>query len=174
MLDQLDISTIERPFRNKAWRPTQRRNKNVAQIISETARREMSLQATQNNSGSSTPLVPISEGAQTPAEMPGNDQNGVDLKQAAQNLSKLSAEGQDPRPSGSGPVSSYLSIESAPSLHPAQQQHYCDLTGLPGPYTDPKTRLRYHNKELFTEVRSLPAGMVDLYLAARGAQAILK
>ncbi len=43
----------------------------------------------------------------------------------------------------------YTNIESAPSFHPSSQKKYCDITGLPAPYTDPKTRLRYHNKEVF-------------------------
>lgn len=174
MLDQLDISAVERPFRNKAWRPTQRRNKNVNQIISETARKEMSLQATQNNSGSSTPMIPFTDGSQTPAQHSSEKPDAIDLKQATQNLSNLAVEGQVQRNNGAGPVSSYVSIESAPSLHPAQQQHYCDITGLSGPYTDPKTRLRYHNRELFAVVRGLTQGEVERYLGLRGAHAVLK
>lgn len=174
LMDQLDVSAIDRPFRRKNWKPPQRRNKNVAQIISETARRELSMQATQNNSGSSTPAALPSGGIHTPTDATNGERNGVDLRQASRDLSRLNVEGHVTRNPGSGPVSNYVSIESAPSLHPAQQQHYCDITGLPGPYTDPKTRLRYHNKELFSVVRGLTQGEVERYLEVRGAQAVLK
>ena len=74
----------------------------------------------------------------------------------------------------SGPVATYTNIESAPSLHPAHQKPYCDITGLPAPYTDPKTRLRYHSKEVFGVVRTLPQGIAEKYLEARGAHVVLK
>ena len=68
----------------------------------------------------------------------------------------------------------YTNIEAAPSLHPGRQKHYCDITGLPARYTDPKTRLRYHDKEIFGVVRTLPPGGQEGYLAARGAGVVLK
>ena len=71
-------------------------------------------------------------------------------------------------------VATYTNIESAPSLHPGEKKHYCDITGLPASYTDPKTRLRYCNKEIFDVVRGLPQGVAEKYLEARGAHVILK
>lgn len=70
------------------------------------------------------------------------------------------------------PNATYTNIESAPSL--AHSKHYCDITGLPGPYTDPKTRLRYHDKEVFAVIRTLGQGVAEQYLEARGAHTILK
>ncbi|ODH46428.1 hypothetical protein GX48_07498 [Paracoccidioides brasiliensis] len=75
---------------------------------------------------------------------------------------------------GMGPAVTYTNIESAPSLHPSSQKRYCDITGLPAPYTDPKTRLRYHDKEVFGVVRSLGQGVAESYLEARGAHVVLK
>lgn len=75
---------------------------------------------------------------------------------------------------GSGPVATYTNIESAPSLHPASQKHYCDITGLPASYTDPKSRLRYVDKEVFDVVRTLPQGTAERYLEARAAHVVLK
>ena len=72
-----------------------------------------------------------------------------------------------------GPAVTYTNIESAPSLH-AAKKHYCDITGLPARYTDPKTKLRYHNQEMFGVVRILGSAATDQYLAARGANVILK
>lgn len=36
--------------------------------------------------------------------------------------------------------------DAPPSLKPAKR--YCDVTGLEAPYTDPKSRLRYHNADI--------------------------
>ena len=77
--------------------------------------------------------------------------------------------------SAAGPVATYMNIESAPSLHPAHQRPYCDVTGLPtAGYTDPKTRLRYFDREVFEVVRSLPQGVAEKYLEMRGAHVVLK
>ena len=70
------------------------------------------------------------------------------------------------------PSATYTNIESAPSL--AHTKRYCDVTGLPAPYLDPKSRLRYHDKEVFAFIRSLPQGTAEQYLEARGAHTVLK
>ncbi|KAL9089263.1 MAG: hypothetical protein Q9165_005831 [Trypethelium subeluteriae] len=183
LLDQLDLFKVRKPFRNPNWKPPQRRNKNVKQIISEATRKEASVMATQNNSGISTPLPP--------ASTPGADDsiNGAapaNIAQAAQNLSTMVLEkslashhsNNNNNISGSsgnnGPAATYTNIESAPSLHPSSQRHYCDITGLSAPYTDPKTRLRYHDKEIFALIRTLPQNTTEDFLAARGAHTVLK
>jgi INO80 complex subunit C len=177
LLDQMDMTPIPKPFRTQTWKPSLRRNKNLKQILSETSRKEASVLATQNNSGASTPYPPastgVTDGALTPAYT-----NGIsrppNIAQAAQSLSNLVLEKNLKVALQSGPAVTYTNIESAPSLHPAHQRHYCDITGLPAPYTDPKTRLRYHNKEVFGVVRSLGQGTAERYLEARGAHVVLK
>ncbi|EEH21435.1 hypothetical protein PABG_03651 [Paracoccidioides brasiliensis Pb03] len=200
LLDLLDMARIPRPFRNPHWKPSARRNKNVKQIISETSRKEASVLASQNNSGSSTPFVsvppavtpaitengnghsntngtltPILPASANPAGTPSRPQN---IAQAAQSLSTLVLEKNFrslvQMGNGMGPAVTYTNIESAPSLHPSSQKRYCDITGLPAPYTDPKTRLRYHDKEVFGVVRSLGQGVAESYLEARGAHVVLK
>lgn len=176
LLNQLDIAHVPKPFRNPNWRPSQRRNKNVKQIVSETSRKEASVMATQANSGTTTPFPATSggvttDGSQTPADGAGKAPN---LAQAAQSLSTLVLEKNARATVPTGPSVTYTNIESAPSLNPAYQRHYCDITGLPGPYTDPKTRLRYHNKEIFGVIRHLAQGVPESYLEARGAHTVLK
>jgi len=177
LLDQLDITHLPKPFRNPNWKPSQRRNKNIKQMISETQRKEASVMATQNNSGASTPFPPTgvnTDGAMTPVLSNGSSKP-PNIAQAAQSLSTLVLEKNLQRATIlSGPAVTYTNIESAPSLHPAHQKHYCDITGLQAKYTDPKTRLRYCDDEVFAVVRSLPQGVPDSYLAARGAHVILK
>ena len=48
---------------------------------------------------------------------------------------------------------SYTSTEAAPSFRP--HPHYCDITGLEGPYTDPKTMLRYHDKDVYEMIQKM-------------------
>ncbi|EEP77953.1 conserved hypothetical protein [Uncinocarpus reesii 1704] len=99
----------------------------------------------------------------------------TNIAQAAQSLSTLVLEKNFNRAMyATGPAVTYTNIESAPSLHSAQQKHYCDITGLPAPYRDPKTRLRYHDREVFGVVRSLGQGVAESYLEARGAHVVLK
>ncbi|KAK2737827.1 hypothetical protein FQN57_007385 [Myotisia sp. PD_48] len=186
LLEQLDFSRTPRPFRNPHWKPSARRNKNVKQILSESSRKEASAIASQNNSGASTPLATTSgtiDGTQTPqvASAPGSrtpsGQAGSKLpniSQAAQSLSTLVLEKNFRSLFPAGPAVTYTNIEAAPSLHPGHLKHYCDITGLPAPYTDPKTRLRYHDKEVFNVVRSLGQGVAEHYLEARGAHVVLK
>jgi INO80 complex subunit C len=131
-----------------------------------------------STSGTSTPAGPSA--ASAAAAAPPN------LAQASRSLSKLVLE-KSLRPGGGGgggggsiaggvpggaPSATYTNIESAPSLAPMRR--YCDVTGLPAPYTDPKTRLRYHNKEVFGLIRSFPQGVAEQFLEARGAHTVLK
>ena len=176
LLDQLDLTLKSRPFRNSHWKPSQRRNKNIKQIVAEAARKEASIIATHDNSGSSTPnprSSTVNTGAATPVLANGTFTH-PNISQAAQNLSTMVLERNLQASLSSGPVATYTNIESAPSLHPEHQKHYCDITGLPAPYTDPKSRLRYHNKEVFDVVRHLPQGAAEKYLEARGAHVVLK
>ena len=161
LLDQLDMYKIHKPFRNPNWRPPQRRNKNLKQIISEAQRKEQSMLNTQNNSGTATPTN-ADGGALNP-----------NPAQASQDLSRLVLE-KNMRPSQPVPsqLYSYTSIAAAPSFKP--KQSYCDITGLPAKYQDPKTGLRYHNKEIYAVVKTLSTAQVQEYLAARGAHTVLK
>lgn len=178
LLDKLDIYAAPKNFRNAHWKPPQRRNKNVKQIVADATRKEASVMATQNNSGVSTPVLPHSEsltgGAGTPVD---SGRRPPNIAQAAQSLSTLVLEKNTKAALAtlaSGPAATYMNIESAPSFHPSGQRRYCDITGLPAPYTDPKTRLRYHDKEVFGAIRTMPQNVVEGYLAARGAHTVLK
>jgi INO80 complex subunit C len=177
LIDQLDINALKKSFRNHHWKPHQRRNKNIKTILGDASRKEASLMPTQDNSGAATPLADDSDastaGDLTPAVPAIGATLQPNLAQASRNLSKLVLE-RNMRASGfsSAPNATYTNVESAPTL--AHPKHYCDITGLSAPYTDPKTRLRYHNKEVFGVVRSLGQGVAEQYLEARGAHTILK
>ncbi|KAM0254986.1 hypothetical protein ACHAQJ_006214 [Trichoderma viride] len=185
LLEQLDIHSIHKNFRNPNWKPNQRRNKNLKAIVGDASKREASALATpQDISGDATPAVDdglSTSGASTPATSSSGNPP-PNLAQASRSLSKLVLEKTLKPPGGGGfaaaggnvsaPNATYTNIESAPSL--AHSKHYCDITGLPAPYMDPKTRLRYHNKEVFGLIRTLPQSSAEQFLAARGAHTVLK
>jgi INO80 complex subunit C len=178
LIEQIDIHAIPKPFRNPQWKPNQRRNKNIKTILGDAVRKEASLMPTQDNSGAATPAADEyatstdGENESTPM-VPAATTLQPNLAQASRNLSKLVLE-RNMRSNGfsTAPNATYTNIESAPSL--AHPKHYCDITGLPAPYTDPKTRLRYHDKEVFGVIRGLGQGVAEQYLEARGAHTILK
>lgn len=157
LLDKLDMHKIHKPFRNPSWKPPQRRNKTVKQIISEAQRKEQSLLATQNNSGATTPQPTDASSAANPP----------DLARAV--MERNQQQATQPLVI---PTYTYTSMTAAPSFKP--KQRYCDLTGLPAPYQDPKTGLRYHNKEIYAILNTLSTTQVQEYLAARGANTVLK
>jgi INO80 complex subunit C len=190
LIDQIDIHSIHKSFRNPHWRPNQRRNKNIKTILGDASRKEVSAVATPHDeSGAVTPAVVDENGLSTSGDTtpavsssaPGSNLH-PNLAQASRSLSKLVLE-KSLRPNGSGngttsaastsaPSATYTNIESAPSL--AHTRRYCDITGLPAPYLDPKSRLRYHDREVFGFIRSLPQGVGEQYLEARGAHTVLK
>jgi INO80 complex subunit C len=154
LLDTLDMHKIHKPFRNPAWKPPQRRNKNLKQILSEAQRAPQ----------------PSSIGDATPSLNP-------NPAQASQDLSRLVVEKNAKQVNGGGagttvPSVTYTSIAAAPSLKPKKK--YCDITGLPAKYKDPKTGLFYYNAEVYAVVKGLTTGQVQEYLAARGANTVLK
>lgn len=180
LLDNLDMQKIHKPFRNPNWRPPQRRNKNLKQILSEASRAQQSMINTQQNSGASTPLPPT-DGSTTPSLHPNPAQASQDLSRLVleKNLRQPIAQqngaatpGGLAIPGGVVPSVTYTSVAAAPSLKPKRK--YCDITGLPAKYRDPKTGLNYVNAEVYAVVKSLTTGQVQEYLAARGANTVLK
>ncbi|EPE10195.1 major facilitator superfamily transporter quinate [Ophiostoma piceae UAMH 11346] len=189
LVEERDIHSIHKTFRNPAWKPNNRRNKNVKTILGDASRREASALATsQENSGISSPKLAgtgglSTSGVSTPASAANGSGPQPNLAQASQSLSKLvlekSLKTQQPLTAsgtpvfGSGaPAVTYTNIESAMSMAP--QRRYCDITGLPAPYTDPKTRLRYHNSEVFNTIRGFQQGVAEQFLEMRNAHTILK
>ncbi|KAJ3937663.1 MAG: YL1 nuclear protein C-terminal domain-containing protein [Lentinula lateritia] len=69
-------------------------------------------------------------------------------------------------------IPTYLSIEAPPSVLP--HKHYCDITGLEAPYTDPVTGLRYHDKDVYALIKEMSPSTAKEYLSARGVNSIVK
>ncbi|EFJ38168.1 hypothetical protein SELMODRAFT_75622 [Selaginella moellendorffii] len=66
----------------------------------------------------------------------------------------------------------YVNVESPPSMYPSKK--YCDISGFEAPYTDPRTKLRYANADVFKRIRCLPDDYVQGYLGLRNATVVLK
>ncbi|KXT18620.1 hypothetical protein AC579_9780 [Pseudocercospora musae] len=173
LLDTLDMYKIHKPFRNPNWKPPQRRNKNLKQILAEAQRAQNSLMNTQQNSGASTPQ-PASDGTNTPSLNPNPEKASQDLGRLVleKNAKQNNGLAPMPVPAGFAPSVTYTSIAAAPSLKPKKK--YCDITGLPAKYKDPKSGLYYYNAEIYAVVKSLNTTQVQEYLAARGANTVLK
>lgn len=62
----------------------------------------------------------------------------------------------------------YVTIAVAPSIHPPLQ-HYCDVTGLPTQYRDPKTGLYYKDASVFAAIRACSTQRVQQFLGLRNA-----
>ena len=66
-----------------------------------------------------------------------------------------------------------FNVSAPPSVKPVK--HYCDITGLSGPYTSPTNNIRYHNSEIYQFiVKPMAPGVDQEYLKLRGANFVLK
>lgn len=99
--------------------------------------------------------VPSSSGGQT-----GPKTRAKTLKQM---LAAENAAGRDGH---------YSAINAPTSFRPAKK--YSDLSGLPAPYTDPHTKLRYANAAEYAEIKKMPSDIVGGYLTLRRANTQLQ
>ncbi|KAA8491103.1 INO80 complex subunit C [Porphyridium purpureum] len=61
----------------------------------------------------------------------------------------------------------YTNIEAPPARLPPRK--YCDITGAPTQYTDPKTKMFFSCTEAFKVIRQLPDNAVEEFLGIRNA-----
>lgn len=66
----------------------------------------------------------------------------------------------------------YWSLVVPPSRLP--RRRYCDVTGLPGIYTEPRTGMRYYGAEVYQMVRGMEPDAVQRFLKIRNAHTIVK
>ncbi|KAK1087192.1 chromatin-remodeling complex subunit ies6 [Friedmanniomyces endolithicus] len=177
LLDTLDMQKVEKPFRNPNWKPPQRRNKSLKQILSEAQRAQQSIINTQQNSGATTPQAATDgEGGAAASLNPNPAQGSQDLSRLV--LEKNAAAGMQngslavPNTIATGLSVTYASIQAGPSTK--KPKKYCDITGLPAKYTCPKTGLHYFNAEMYKVVKGLSTAQVQEYLAMRNAHTVLK
>ncbi|KNC75562.1 hypothetical protein SARC_11915, partial [Sphaeroforma arctica JP610] len=61
----------------------------------------------------------------------------------------------------------FVSIDAPPSLKPPYK--YSDSSGLLAYYVDPRTRIRFNNKEEYAKIAEMPEDVIKGYLALRNA-----
>lgn len=66
----------------------------------------------------------------------------------------------------------YSSIQADPSSKPTRK--YCDLTGLPAQYRDPKSRMLYADARQHGTIKELPQHVQNAYLEIRNANVIIR
>lgn len=98
-------------------------------------------------------------------------QHGYQLPRK-QNLKQMVTADANNNPDRDVNAPTFSNIEATPSLVPAKK--YCDITGLEAPYTDPKTKLRYHDAEVYAVVKHMTVDAAQTYLSLRHGQIILK
>jgi len=69
-------------------------------------------------------------------------------------------------------IPTYSGLCSAPSMFPSPR--YCDLTHLHALYTDPLTRLNYHDVKQFEQARNLSREQIRARLEMRNKQSMLQ
>ncbi|PCH37114.1 hypothetical protein WOLCODRAFT_134465 [Wolfiporia cocos MD-104 SS10] len=84
----------------------------------------------------------------------------------------MDVDGEQREPTPEEEMPTYSSIEAPPSVLPPRR--YCDITGLEGPYTDPATGLRYHDKSIYELIKGLSSTAAKDYLVARGVNPIVR
>lgn len=89
-----------------------------------------------------------------------------------QNLKSLLTADAQLNPTRDVLAPTFANIEATPSLLPPKK--YCDLTGLASVYCDPKTKLRYHDREVYEVVKTMSVDAAQAYLALRNSQIVLR
>ncbi|KAI9628097.1 hypothetical protein H4Q26_018207 [Puccinia striiformis f. sp. tritici PST-130] len=170
LADNLSYSMIPKPFKDEKTKKGPRRNKPLKQILANERLRakQVSDLLSKNN--------PSVDDDVDMATAPDDQSNTTD--QPHQSQSQPVAVNKKARREILGTINpevnynTYLVIEAPPSVIPPKK--YCDITGLEAPYVDPKTRLRYHNAEVYELIRTFGPGLDQSYLSLRGAHITLR
>ncbi|KAF5349030.1 hypothetical protein D9758_012728 [Tetrapyrgos nigripes] len=181
LAEQLSYLHLPRPFKNPNYtKNINRRAKTLKNVLGQEREREridrerkrererekqMKLEAGTSKEGSE------SGAAGTSASVDGkkdSDAMDVDVDSTAPGAIGSNANEDDVEED----IPTYISIEAPPSLLP--QKHYCDITGLEAPYTDPHTGLRYHDRHVYALIKSMSTSTAKEYLSARGVTSVVK
>ncbi|KAK2463944.1 hypothetical protein APHAL10511_003995 [Amanita phalloides] len=186
LAEQLSYMHLARPFKNPNYtKNVNRRAKNLKAIISqererEKADRELRRLFRQGKVDAQTPpTAPNTFKTTTTAVVEKRQQGGdaMDVDAGAKVVVKSEAAIGAPRQAGvvedgAEEIPTYTSIEAPPSIWPPK--HYCDITGLEAPYTDPATGLRFHDKSIYELIKGLSTSTAKEYLSARGVSTVVK
>ncbi|MBW0469453.1 hypothetical protein O181_009168 [Austropuccinia psidii MF-1] len=167
LAENLSYSMIPKPFKDEKNKKGPRRNKTLKQILA--AERLRAKQVSDSLMKSNAPEDDVEMASAIDDQSVSNDQ-AQQLPQSAS--SRKSKKEALPLFNPDVNYNAYIVIEAPPSLIPPKK--YCDITGLEAPYVDPKTRLRYHNAEVYELIKTFGPGLDQIYLSLRGAHITLR
>ncbi|TIB08526.1 hypothetical protein E3P88_03477 [Wallemia ichthyophaga] len=146
VVDYYNFYESPRPFKNPNWSNT-KRNKIFKQVMAIERERERQQ------------LEGLKEGRQRLEDV----KNGL-VQATEDEIQQLSSLPEN--------LTNWFTIECPPSLLPPGK--YCDVTGLLGEYTDPRTRLRYNSMQVYDVIKTLQPSSVQQFLAIRRSETVLK
>ncbi|KAI8449868.1 YL1 nuclear protein C-terminal domain-containing protein [Phakopsora pachyrhizi] len=155
LADTLSYSLTPKPFKDEKKKHGPRRNKTLKQILTAERLRANQVLNMKNSAEGDVEMSGFED------QSNGNNSNNVnsnfnDQQQQQQQLptsnSKKSKKEALPIVNPDVNYITYMTIEAPPSVIPPRK--YCDVTGLEAPYVDPKTRLRYHNSEVYELIKT--------------------
>ncbi|OAV99213.1 hypothetical protein PTTG_25485 [Puccinia triticina 1-1 BBBD Race 1] len=167
--DNLSYSMIPKRFKDEKSKKGPRRNKTLKQILAAERLRAKHV---------SDVLLKVNSTPDEDMEMaaaPDDQPNPNDQQQRSHSQPVVNKKARrEPLGTVNADVNynTYMMIEAPPSVIPPKK--YCDITGLEAPYIDPKSRLRYHNAEVYELIRTFGPGLDQSYLSLRGAHITLR
>ncbi|KAF8623747.1 hypothetical protein AX15_006192 [Amanita polypyramis BW_CC] len=175
LAEQLSYMHLPRPFKNPNYnKNVNRRAKNLKAVIGqererEKAERERRRLLKQERPDAQVSKVPVNNSIKhaRPAKGKAKDNDAMDVDMGTEEVTKPAEVIEEDEE-----VPTYTSIEAPPSVWPPK--HYCDITGLEAPYTDPATSLRFHDKSIYDLIKGLSTSTAKEYLAARGVSTVVK
>ncbi|CAG7853276.1 SubName: Full=Uncharacterized protein {ECO:0000313/EMBL:CCA75944.1} [Serendipita indica DSM 11827] len=165
---------IPKPFKNPAYtKNSTRRTQTLKTLLSREKERDKAVRA--ELSRRRTGVDTIEEGADAKMEdgqkqaYDGEDRMDLDPAVKRPVIPEFTLDEVDISEGIMDPddIPSYFSIEAPPSFIPMKR--YCDITGLEGPYKDPKTGLRYHDLGVYNYIQGLNPATIQAHLSIRGS-----
>ncbi|KIM55352.1 hypothetical protein SCLCIDRAFT_304558 [Scleroderma citrinum Foug A] len=163
LAEQLSFLHSPRPFKSLVYtKNANRRTKNLKTVLTQERERE---RAEREQRRQDREVLARAADDAMDVDTSNNTDKNSSVRVGSLSSKELHVAAEEDMPT-------YTSIEAPPSLLPPR--HYCDITGLEAPYTDPKTGLRYHDKSVYELIKGLSPSMAKDYLAARGVNPIVK
>ncbi|KAM6497306.1 hypothetical protein JOM56_007779 [Amanita muscaria] len=174
LAEQLSYMHLPRPFKNPHYnKNANRRAKNLKAVLSQERERERAERERRRLLKQGEIEMELDPTGASEDRAP--DETTMDVDPDTSQAVKQDLEATEvSKPAGAveEEVPAYTSIEAPPSVWPPR--HYCDITGLEAPYTDPATGLRFHDTSVYQLIKGLSTSTAKEYLAARGVSTVVK
>lgn len=164
LIDELNYANAPRPFKNPNYAQKVAGNRRV-----KTAKQIIQLERERYVKPKKKARVAAQSQSVTAA---GTPVDGMDVDDEAAQAAATAEALAEPEVVRKEDYIAYHEYEAPPSLRPSKK--YCDVTGLEAPYTDPKSRLRYHNADIYELLKQFSSGAEQEYLMLRGQGMVIR